>query len=526
MFKRIKSFLGFDVAATSNTGARGTGTSSKLSEIPAPKVKKGLQGVPSYLDTAKPDKSTSLTLNDRRLSQVDLSRVSRTQSTREIVREFSQSSPDLSSARFNYLRTAITNGYIATARNLDGTINPDATALVQQLLTRFDRLPDYQNGFSGTLSMRSISESLAAEIYMYGSCAAELVIGPDNLPQRIQPLSVTNIEFKPDDDGFSPVQIVGGDEIDLDIPTFFYVALDQDLLEAYSESMVQSAVQPVLFGEQFISDVRRVLRKAINPRLMVSINEESFRKYMPIEVQNDEQKATEYYNRIVSELETTLNELEPDEALIHTDTIEVSMENNGNISLSQEYSTIQGIANAKLATGAKILPSLLGHGNGSSNVASTETLVFMKSAEGAIQYKLNEIFSRILTLAVRLFGLDVTVEFKYKPISLRPESELEAFYQLEQSRVLQQLSLGMISDEEACLQLTGHLPPSTYVPLSGTRFYEGQQTQASEINPYNGESNDGSTLNQNLKSDQPKSGRGMNNTRNNNNIKRKQNGEA
>ena len=39
--------------------------------------------------------------------------------------------------------------------------------------------------------------------------------------------------------------------------------------------------------------------------------------------------------------------------------------------------------------------------------------------------------------------------------------------------VLEQLSLGLISDEEACLRLTGKLPPAGYKPLSGTFFKAG-----------------------------------------------------
>ena len=99
------------------------------------------------------------------------------------------------------------------------------------------------------------------------------------------------------------------------------------------------------------------------------------------------------------------------------------------------------------------VPGGLGHEVGSSNVASTTTLIFMKNAQG-IQLKLNELYSRIFTLALRLHGLDVYAEFAYAPIDLRPESELEAFKSVKQSRVLELLSLGMLA---ARLQtLVGH----------------------------------------------------------------------
>lgn len=67
-------------------------------------------------------------------------------------------------------------------------------------------------------------------------------------------------------------------------------------------------------------------------------------------------------------------------------------------------------------------------------------------------------------------GKDGYVEFVYDTINLRPEDELEAFKTMKQSRILELLSLGMISDEEACLKLTRHLPPAGMPKLSGTMF--------------------------------------------------------
>ncbi len=501
MLGRIKNFFGMKPEAA-----------SQLKPVNPPKrLRKGLTALPSHLRSANTDANSTLPRADRRLATTDISRISRAQGSREILRELAHSSPDLSSAMFSYTRTAVTRSYTAIARNLDGTIHPEATRLVQQLLTRFDLLPDYTEGYAGTGSIRAIAESWSKELYIYGAIAGELVLGPDRLPQRIQPLTYTTIEFKPDKEGLAPVQKVGGEEIDLDIPTFFCVALDMELMEAYASSPVESAIKPTFFSEQFLADVQRVVRRAVHPRITVEIDYESFLKYMPPEAQVDQEKASEYYEQTVAAIEAQLNALEPEDALVHNSMLEISMDNNGNISLSSEYRTLEDMSNAKLATGAKVMPAMLGHGTKSSNIASTETLVFMKSAEGAIQFKLNEMFSKILTLAARLFGLDVYVEFEFDTINLRPESELEAFKQAKQSRVLELLSLGLIGDEEASIQLTGHLPPQGYTPLSGTMFQSNKPTGE---NLYGGESNSGSTLNQNLNPDTPTGARGQNNRSN------------
>lgn len=507
MLDRLQSWLGFKQDETVEVEA-----ASQLKPITPPRrLQRGLKAVPSHLRSAKPDPNSRLLRTDRRLASTDLSRITRQQGSREIIRELAHASPDLSASMFSFARTGITRTYTCIARNLDGTINSEATKLAQQLLTRFDLLPDYSEGYAGAWSIRSISEAWAKELFLYGSIDGELVLGPDRLPQRIQPLTTTTIEFKPDKEGVRPVQVVGGEEIDLDIPTFFHVALDMELQEAYASSPIESAIKPALFSEQFLADVQRVMRRAIHPRIKVQIDWESFQKYMPAEAQHDQDAAAKYYEDTVAAIEQQMNSLQPEDALVYNDMLEISLESNGNISLSNEYSTLEHLSNAKMSTGAKVLPAILGHSTGSSNVASTETLVFMKSAEGMIQFKLNEMFSKIMTLAVRLFGLDVYVEFRWEDIDLRPQSEMESFKQAKQSRVLELLSLGLIADEEASIQLTGHLPPDGYRPLSGTYFRSAMPT---DENLSGGKSNDGSTLNQKLNSDAPTQSRGSNNKRN------------
>ena len=139
-------------------------------------------------------------------------------------------------------------------------------------------------------------------------------------------------------------------------------------------------------------------------------------------------------------------------------------------------------------------------------------MLFMKSATGAVKTPLEEFWSRVFTLSARLFGLDVVVEFHYDPIDLRPDAELMAFRQTEQMIILEQLSLGLISDEEASLRLTGKLPAIGMKPLSGTGFRTNANPSVNEqkadqtTNP----SNSGSTLNQNLNPDTPSTGRGQN----------------
>lgn len=498
LFKTLRGWMGGSV----DTSA----ASARLPDLTKPRVRGREQGYPSFFQSTTPDRSSPLTRNDRRVANIDLLNYRNGRDTYEVVRDFVATSPNLSNALWAYLRVGIPERYTLIAKNLDGTFNKEATNLAHQLAVRFDVLPDYSKGFSGTSSIRSTSEQLSKEIIQYGSMAAELVLGPDRLPRRIQPISVTQIQLYPDrDKGVRPVQVIGQDEIDLDIPTFFYEQLDQDLLEPYSSSPLQPAIKPTIFVEDFLQDIHRIVKRVIHPRQKVEIDEEKFRRYLSPEAQNNPEKAREEMARLVSNIESQVNGLRPEDALVYFDMLGFTVENPAETGLSDEYETISNIANARLASGAKTLGTVLGFQSGSSNIASVETMLFMKSANGAVKAKLDEMYSRIFTLAVRLFGMDCYAEFRYEAIDLRPDLELEAFRQTKQGRILDQLSLGIISDEEASILITGKLPLDGAPVLSGTMFRHGQEQGGASIQE---QSNSGSTLNQRLNPDTPTQGRG------------------
>ncbi len=455
-----------------------SGGGSKLPPVPPPKVKPKQVSFPGHITSATPN-TALLPQRDPNLANTDITasyRLGRT--SHEVLRNLARANPDLSAAVSAYLRVGIPEKYIALARDPDGTVNDDATLLAYEILSRFDKLPAWESGFSQVDSIRTCSEALAKEGLLYGGMALELVLDKARMPYKFQPVTITKIKFYDDNSGgtkgLKPVQDVGGTEIDLDIPTFFMVALDPSLLDPYTQSPMEAAIQPVLGSSTFLADLRRVLQRHIYPRYNISIDEEKLRGSIPMETLQSEEKLAEFMNSVLAGIEDTVNNLGVEEALVHFDFIEVSyIKNDDGQGTAEKFETVKQIIDADLAKGAKVLPAVLGNGSGSQNVASTETMLFMLSANSAVRLKLQEMYSKALTLACRLYGLEVIVEFEFDPIELRPVTELEAFKSLYTDRIKQQWSIGLIGDMEASLRLTGKPPPKGFVTLAGSYFMTG-----------------------------------------------------
>lgn len=474
-------------------------------EFPAPPTRPPIiTALPTYLKSASPAKDAFLPQTDLRLAVTDFEdlRTNYSATTSSIIRQFAKASPDLSASIFAAIRMGISMNYTALARNLDGTLNEEGTRLVQQLCRRFDFLGPTDGGYNAYPSLRSTAESLGREIFMLGGMGLEVVLNKARLPEGLQPLSIQTIKWKYNGRRKVPYQILGGEEISLDVPTFFYVALDQDLTEPYAESPVQSAISPIMASQTFGQDLRRVFRRAVHPRILAEINEESWRKMIPSHILQDPVALDTFMAATINGIKTILDGLNPEDALVNFDTLKLSYLTGGANSQSEEYKTYAGMLNGKMSSGAKSMPVVLGHdAAGSTNIASTQSMLFVKGVEGAVQGKMNEMFSRALTLCVRLFGIDAIVEFRYDDIDLRPPLEVESFKAMKQSRILEQVSIGWTTDAEGSLILTGSLPPLGAPVLSGTFFKSTSSTSPAVIE--NPESNT-SALNRTLNSDAPK----------------------
>ena len=442
-----------------------------LTPPPIPKAPNSVQAVPAYRTTIAA-RTTPLLKVDRQLANTDRLEARTKASTWQVLRELSQSSPELSASIFMTLRTAIPNGFTLVARDLDGQVSRDGTALAHELLNRLTFMGSSDGSYGAQMSLNTLSEQLGKELLIHGAACVELALDKQRIPASLNVIGINTLRFYEEDSALRLVQYVGGQEINLDIPTVIYTTLDQLVSEATPSSPLEASIQTILADLEFNNDIRKTLKRSTLPRLKATIDSEKVRKMTPPEILSDPEKFATYQNALIEAISTTINGLNPEDVLVSFDVVDYAFIDGGG-DPSAIIEKVQKVLNSKLASGVKALPVTLGYSS-TSNGSSTESLLFLKQSD-AIRRKLNELYSRALTVAIRLSGVEGFVEFNYDQLDLRPDSELEAFKAMRQSRILEQLSMGFITDDEASLQLCGHLTPDGYTPKSGTMFKGGSQ---------------------------------------------------
>jgi len=456
-----------------------------------PRVKKGGIVQPELVKRTK----TGETVSDSSVNRVntDLTTLRWGADTKSVVREYMKVHPDMSHASNSLMRFIITDRFTAYAKDLQtGQIDSEATRAVQSFVMRLNSLPPAFDGYYPDTSLNGVAETLCMQLFGNGCAMAELVLDRALLPSSIESISTNNLKYRRKGGREVPyIEVQGVGEVDLDFPTVRSVVLNQDPEKAYADSFYEAAVQAVVASEEFRNDMRRAFRKASLPRVEANIDTKAFLDSLSVEERLDRKKLSEAMSAAITAVDKQLSGLQPEDAVVHFDSVDIKHLSMGNVSTHKSSEVQADIINSLVSSGLKTLPAIIGRAL-TQNAASTEAVLFLKMAEN-IQTRLNSLFSSLLTIAVRLHGFDVVVKTGFVKPNLRPDLELEAFYAMKQSRIAEQWSWGLISDEEASIELTGDLPSGNFSPMSGTRFRDG--TVLSTDNPYSNTSVGGKQTN-------------------------------
>lgn len=426
----------------------------------------------------------------------------------DVMRALVKVSGDVSMSVTSYVRLANTD---MRYKVFDSShqLSDDGTVMLNSMLSSFTYLNDYTYGYDDRQAPVSVYETMLLETMLTGACALELVLDKYRLPFRLQPVSPSKLKWRISDldtgNGVThkivPWQQLQGVTTMLDVPTFFSSRLDHDVTLVYPKPPMESALNSAIFSAEAMQDIRRSVRRAGHSRLVVTLNTEQIIKAAPPSLRTDPEKLQQWLNSVRASLESQVANLSPESAFVTYDNVSADYLNS-EIGASADSTPFMDMVDGQLATSLKTPPSILGKRmGGSQNISSSESLLFLKHVEG-VRRPTEIVMSRAYTLALRLVGFDGYVEAYFEPVNLRPKDEMEAFYAMKQARVLEQLSLGFRTDQEAAVELGTGLRAPGAPQLSGTMFYKGGGS-AAPMDPA-AVANGGDPANRALTGDTPK----------------------
>jgi hypothetical protein len=345
--------------------------------------------------------------------------------------------PDVSYALYTYLRMGDTD-LTFTAKKPNGNADKSGQRVLDELKVMLNTplpSPGYQHG----RSLDKLDTIQRMMIMVRGACAGEIVLNERcNDVIDIVPVDPALIWFRrePNTNRLTPWQYVKnprrnaneewfGNYKKIDTPTFIYEEFDPMVDDPYGRTPMLPVLQVVFFHLQVLSDLKAVVHNQGYPRLDISMLEEIMLKNMPNSLKNNPDGQQKWLKERMDEMLNHFNSLNPDDALVHWDSVKVEYLKGGNSGPMIDIKKLIDIIDTQMATSLKTLLTILSRHQGSTETySSIDTQIYIKNVESARSVT-KRFWQRAFSLSARVRGVQTLVEVDYSPIDLRSEMERE-----------------------------------------------------------------------------------------------------
>ena len=448
---------------------------TSLTSILVPKKKANPKGV-SVTNTYKPGSENTVLSQPGFVDHMTDIFTSRAQEdSRKLIYDLCKYDPDVSATLHAYLTVARTEPRFYVY-NENGELDPSGQEQFELIKRAFAGRLDYTTGFEFTKSVMEIADGLKYMVMARGGVCVEAIFDKFLVLSEFRDVDPATIFWYEALPGvYKPEQHPpgGGDYIDMDIANFFVKYYRQNPLEIYPESMFVSSINTIASRQQVINDLYRIMKITGYPRMEATVVEEVLRKNAPLEMRNDEGKMAQWLSKRLTSIATDISNLRADSVFVHFDSVETGILNEKGPGTSMDVKEVITVLNAQNQAALKTMATIIGRGESGVNTASVEARIFSMSAD-ALNQPIADLFSDVFTFAMRLTGYQGYVCCHFDPAELRPDTELEPQRSIKQSRLLENLSLGLISDDEYHMWLFNRLKPTAAPELSGTMFMQAQ----------------------------------------------------
>jgi hypothetical protein len=360
-------------------------------------------------------------------------------------------SPDTSRAVWDWLRL-LNSGHEIIALK-PGTDDQDdrAQLVLDEFITRLER----HHG-----SFKAISDRLFMGALSRGAFFAELVLDQrKRLPLDIVTPDPAIVRFRLRDlpergPAWIPGQWQDGRFVTFDVPNVIYIPLDPEPGDPYGRPMLAPAVFTSIFLLGVLHDLRRVIAQQGYPRTDIIINLEKLRDAFRT---LDDAEFEEKVDELIRTVERSYARLEPDDAYVHTDPIEV------NRAPGAVDTSVMGGANAmiegleRMATRAlKSMPLLMGITDGVSEANANRQWEIHAAGVKTVQHYAETLLGRLLSLALQVQGVVATVRVRYAEVRAAEELRDAQTFLLKLKSAELAERLGYVTADEAAEYATGH----------------------------------------------------------------------
>lgn len=263
-------------------------------------------------------------------------------------------------------------------------------------------------------------------------------------------------------DGMPPVDYMGGYR-KISTDTFFWRTVDPWADDLYGRAPYAPVLNEVLCDLAMIQDLRDAIHNAAWPRMGHGFNfAEMYKTAVEVMGINDPTEAANWVQDRFDELVAKASSLKADDNIFYdaAGALQILEGGKGFAALKE----ILVYLRQRIVQALKTLPTLMGINDGATQTYTTVEWQIYAAGLQTIQALVAELLVEIASLHLRLLGMPLVAVAEYTSIRTT-DALIEA--QTESTRIenaKKKILLGWISNEDACLSITGTLPIAEPMP--------------------------------------------------------------
>lgn len=374
-------------------------------------------------------------------------------SVNDLVELLADVSPDVSRALWDFLRIC-NPGHTAEVLRPSGVRAPQAA---QQALAGVLAAISAQHG-----DLKVAIGRLFIGAFLRGGFAAELILDADGRQTLgLGTPDPASLRFRARRDPIlgvvhEPGQQQGARWVSLAIPTFVHIPIDPFPGQPQGRAPAHPAIFPTLFALAMLQDVRRVVQQQGYPRLDLVVLLDKLTAMVPDDIDSGTQEYQEWLSAMIDEVSGFYAALEPDDAYVHTDVVQVNrpvgaVDANSLGAIPKLIELLERQAVRALKTA----PLLMGITDGVSEANANRQVDLYLMGVRSLQQLAENLLERLLSLALEAQGVAGVVRFRFAEAQGLQRLRNAQVQQLEIANAREAYLMGWVDQNTAAMMAIG-----------------------------------------------------------------------
>jgi hypothetical protein len=249
-----------------------------------------------------------------------------------------------------------------------------------------------------------------------------------------------------------------GTPVQLSPETFWYIPIDPWIDDPYGRPPVAPVLQEIWFDIAVIADLRKVIHNQGWPRIDIRVLEEALIANAPPALKNNPGELREWLNDRLTDVQKAYNDLRPDDSFVHFDSVEINQAAGATGKVIDAEAVMRSIER-RMIKALKQLPILMASNEGTTETHGTVQWQIFVAGLRSLQKPVEFILSRMLSLALRIYGREGTVKCWFNPIRTTDRLADAQAEEVEIRNAIAKYQAGWQTWEESAIEVTGSAPP-------------------------------------------------------------------